>query len=200
MSLDIGIDLDGVCYDFTSSLRHYLVEHEGYDPVAIAGGGHDDPDATWSFFEDNWGLSLDQFLDFCNKGVDAGVVFCKGEPFVDTVESLNALKDAGHYLHVVTSRSFGTKSHHNTADWLYEHDIPFDSLIFTPHKHVFSGLDLMVDDYEKNWRGMWEEGVTTYLYTRPWNQHVETGFRVDSWQEFLEVVENYESVEVPEAN
>ena len=188
-TLDIGIDLDGVCYDFTGSLRHYLIEHEGHDPDALVGGGHEDWDhATWQFYKECWGWSTEEFLAACDRGVDAGILFLHGEPFEGTVGALWNLKNQGHRLHVITSRSFGSRSHHNTSEWLSTHQIPFDSLIFTPHKGVFRP-DVMIDDYEKNFYEMSAQGVVTFLYDRPWNRHVDTKFRVAGWPQFVANVE-----------
>lgn len=182
--LDIGIDLDGVCYDFTNSLRHYLIEHEGASPNVLVGGDHTDwENATWEFYKDCWGMTLDEFLWACDRGTDAGVVFLHGEPFEGAVETLNQFKEYGHRIHLITNRSFGTRAHHNTSDWLTRHDVPFDSLVFTPHKWIFRP-DIMLDDYEKNFNDFWEVGVPTILFRRPWNQHVETPYQTRDWEGF----------------
>jgi len=179
--LDIGVDLDGVCYDFTASLRHYLVTHEGYDHADLPGGGADDPDTTWEFYKDCWGLTTEEFLTACDRGVDAGIVFGHREPFEHTVETLERLREKGHRLHIITSRSFGTRSHHNTSDWLERHRVPFDSLVFSDHKTIIRP-DVMVDDYEKNFRAFMDLGIPCLLYDRPWNRHIpDSGMRVHSW-------------------
>lgn len=189
--LDIGVDLDGCAYGFTESLREFAVS-EGYDPERLAGGGHDDETASdWEFYKTHWDMDTPEFLDLCHRGVDAGVIFLKGEPFPGAVETIRSLKDKGHYIHVVTNRAFGTRSHHNTSDWLNQQGIPYDSLIFSGRKHLFSSLDIMVDDYEVNFNELWKVGVTTYLFDRPWNRHVDDrGYRVWTWQQFELVVDD----------
>ena len=188
-TLDIGIDLDGVCYDFTASLRHYLITHEGHDPEALVGGGWDDWDtASWQFYKDCWGFSTEEFLAACDRGVDAGVLFLHGEPFEGTVDALYALKNAGHRLHVITARSFGSRSHHNTSEWLTQHQVPFDSLVFAYHKQIIA-TDVMLDDYDKNVREMSANGTVVFLYDRPWNQDFDTDLRVKNWGEFVQGVE-----------
>jgi FMN phosphatase YigB (HAD superfamily) len=190
-TLDIGCDLDGVCYDFTESLRHYLVTHEGFDHADLPGGGVNDPGTTWEFYRDCWGMTTEDFLAVCDRGVDAGVVFGHGEPFEGTVETLQKFRDDGHRIHIITNRSFGTRSHHNTSEWLEEHRIPFDSLVFSSHKTIIRP-DLMVDDYEDNFRAFLDVGVPCFLYNRPWNRDVvDEGYRVHGWMEVAQVVAQF---------
>lgn len=187
--LEIGVDLDGVAYDFTSSLRHYLITHEGYDPERLQGGDTEDPNATWTFYKDCWGMTTEEFLTACDRGVDAGVVFLHGEPFEDTVETWKKFRSDGRRLHIITNRSFGTRSHHNTSEWLERHGVPFDSLIFSSHKTIIQP-DVMVDDLPDNQQEFLSVGVPCYLYTRPWNMGMEDhGYRVGSWEEFSSVVD-----------
>ena len=178
----LGIDLDGVCYDFASSVRAYLV-HAG---IRFQ---HQCPEPTrWEFYED-WGLSLDEFLTTCHRGVEAGIIFTHGDPFEGTVEALRAMRDAGHTLHIVTDRSFGRSgaSPAATSAWLDLHGIPFDSLTFSADKTLLR-LDAMVDDKPSNYAALVDAGVDAYLFTRAWNEHVEDAQRVSSLAEFAEAV------------
>jgi len=195
-TLDIGLDCDGVMYDFYQVLKDYLVEHRGLDPAGLPL-----PATSWGHHE-AWGLNLQEFLTACNESVDAGVMFRHGEPYEGTVEAVNRLKDAGHRIHVITNRSFGSLSHHNTSDWLREHGIPFDSLIFAAKKGIVRP-DIMLDDYEKNFFEMWDVDVETWLLDQPWNQETDTervihmtpsfsvvkNYRVFSWGDFEDRVE-----------
>lgn len=68
----VGIDLDGVCYNFAASVSAYL------DTLGGLPGGYPEP-RHWEFYED-WGLDLFGFLRVCHAGVDAGIIFSHGEP------------------------------------------------------------------------------------------------------------------------
>lgn len=160
----IGIDLDGVCYDFAASFRQYLI-HAG---VRFR---HQCPDATrWEFYED-WGFTLDQFLTHCHRGVEAGVIFTHGDPYPNTRAAFDLIRSAGHSIHIVTDRSFGRNgaSEAATRAWLDSHGLRFDSLTFTPDKTVVR-LDAMVDDKLANYDALDAAGVDVRLLTRPWNQ------------------------------
>lgn len=165
-SLRIGIDLDGVCYDFSASVREYLVNYAASHRLEAT------PPATrWEFYED-WGLDFDGFVATCHDGVDAGIVFSHGEPYPNTAEAFARIKAAGHTIHVVTDRSFGSNgaSEAATRTWLDCHGLPFDSLTFSADKTVVR-LDAMIDDKLANYDALEAAGVDAYLLSRPWNLH-----------------------------
>lgn len=158
----VGVDLDGVCYNFSASVREYL---------ALTGWPHACPEPTrWEFYED-WGLGLGAFLDACNEGVDAGVIFSFGDPYPNVREALEIIKAKGHTIHIVTDRSFGTNgaSEAATRSWLDRHGLPFDSLTFAADKTVVH-LDMMIDDKLANYDALEAAGVDVRLLTRAWNQ------------------------------
>lgn len=178
----IGIDLDGVCYDFAASFRHYLHNHQGFPSWW-------NPQATrWEFYED-WGFSLDQFLDFFHRGVDAGVIFTHGRPYTNTREAFQRIKTAGHSIHIVTDRSMGKPgaSEAATRAWLDRYDLPFDSLTFSADKTVVR-LDMMIDDKLSNYDALKAAGVDARLLTRPWNQQQDNRSRVLDLLHFADVV------------
>lgn len=165
-AMRVGIDLDGVCYDFAASVREYLCNREGtHDPEACA-----DPE-RWEFYED-WGLDLPAFLDAFHAGVNAGVIFSHGAPFPNVAEAFARIKAGGHSIHIVTDRSMGNPgaSEAATSAWLARHGLPFDSLTFSADKAVVN-LDVMVDDKLANYDALEAAGIRAYLLTRKWNQH-----------------------------
>lgn len=164
----VGIDLDGVVYDFADSLREYLL-HAGLRDAA------DMPEPLrWEFYED-WGYSVEEFLDHCHAGVDAGFVFRHGRPFPGVLEAFQRIRAAGHTIHIVTDRSFGTVaggSQAATSEWLQAHGLFYDSLTFTADKTIVC-VDTMVDDKLANYDALKAVGVAVYLLTRPWNKTSE---------------------------
>lgn len=182
-SLHIGIDLDGVCYDFAKSLSEYLVESEGFDPDSL-------PEPTcWEFYEKDWGLTLDEFLTLFAKGVDAGYVFRVGDPHDDCVEIMRTLH-LDHSLHIVTHRTIGERGVQNTMEWLFEKQIPYDTITFSRDKTIVK-TDLFIEDNVDNFLALEEAGVQAVLMDRPWNQHLDTPYRVEDWCAFYEYVEEY---------
>jgi len=179
----VGIDLDGVCYDFAGSVREYLCNRVRTHKLA------DCPEATrWEFYED-WGLDTQAFLDTCRDAVNAGVIFSHGDPYPDVAEAFQIIRSAGHSIHIVTDRSFGHPgaSQHATARWLGRHNLAYDSITYTPDKTI-AQVDAMIDDKPENYAALAAAGVDTYLLTRPWNQHVEGAQRVLDLLHFAEVI------------
>lgn len=181
-TLDIGIDLDGVCYDFAGSLRHYLHHYEGRSMESMP------PTTTWHFYSEQWGMTLEQFIEACDRGVDAGVVFRLGDPHPGTQMALDYLKVCGHRLHIITDRSFGSRSQENTIEWLSEHRIPFDTLTFSRDKTLIP-VDTFIDDRVENYDALEAFGSNPFLYDRPWNQG-HPARRVTSWNEFVDKVDD----------
>lgn len=177
----VGIDLDGVCYDFSASVRRFLCRTDAY---AMR---HPEP-VRWEFYED-WGYSLDQFINTCHDGVDAGVIFTHGEPYPNTAEAFMRIKAAGHSIHIVTDRSFGSPgaSASATLGWLAAHGLSYDSITFTADKTA-ANVDVMVDDKPANYEALRAAGVDAYLLTRAWNKHVPDAKRVLDLLHFAEVI------------
>jgi 5'(3')-deoxyribonucleotidase len=179
----IGIDLDGCMYDFADSLRHYLESYEGLHPDQLH------KDAThWGFYED-WGLTDEEFLLHCNRAADIGVLFGSGGCLDRADEDVRAAYAAGHEIHIITDRGFGTTpfaSKRNTMRWLLKMDIPFHSLTFAKDKTVVR-TDVMCEDKPANYEALVAAGTDAYLIDRPWNQDCEVapGRRVASVGEFL---------------
>jgi hypothetical protein len=153
----IAIDLDGVCYNFTASLAGYI-EHmtgERLNPVP----------SCWEFYSRDWGMSLEEYLQWFEEGVNAAWVFAIGQPAEGCIEALEALRVEGHTIHLVTERNLGWRAKQNTAEWLHTWHIPYDTLTFADgNKSELLKVDMAVDDRPRNviqWRNA---GVEAYCF------------------------------------
>jgi hypothetical protein len=172
----VGVDLDGVCYDFGEALKKFLVEHEGFDENLMT------VPKIWDFFLE-WGLSLDTYLDYYQKGVDAGVVFVYGDPHEGCLEYMTKLKEDGHTLHIVTYRTIGDKAVENTMHWLKREQIPYDSISFSKDKTIIAN-DYFIEDNLDNYAALEQAGIGAFLMDRPWNASQYVSNRVFSWDQF----------------
>lgn len=164
-TLRVGIDLDGVLYDFADSFRRYLVASGKVLEGVLPSG---EP-STWTFYED-WGFSLAEFIQICNDGVDAGIIF-RGPAREGASEAVNKIKNLGHTIHIITDRKFGSdpvNSEIATKEWLSEHNIPYDTLTFSADKTCVA-THLFVEDKLENYDALVAAGVEAYLIDRPWN-------------------------------
>ena len=179
----IGVDLDGVCYDFSTVFEVYATEIQDFPPELCT------PPVRWEFYED-WGLTLAQFINLLADGVNDDFIFSWGNPFPGVKDALRRLRKAGHSIHIITDRSIGRpgKAHFSTVSWLHRHQLPYDSLTFSADKTVVR-TDWMVDDKLQNVDALLAAGTRAVLMDRPWNQTTPDPYeRVTSLTDFVERV------------
>lgn len=179
----LGIDLDGVCFPFEESLIRYM-KHMGLDKKYQIGSVD-----SWHFYRE-WGMSDDEFVQLCNDGVDAGFVFSGG--YIDDAPAqIRRMKRMGHSIHIVTNRSFGRtpiSSSIATANWLFDNDIPYDTIDFTADKTSVK-TDMFIEDNLNNYDALEAAGTVAFLVDRPWNHREDNRLRVKNIEEFADIVE-----------
>lgn len=181
----VGIDLDGVLYNFTHAFRRYLVENHGFRPE------HCPEPMRWEFYED-WGIQLPQFLALCDMAADAYKLWSCGELWGgdEVRDALQQLQRDGHTLHIITHREFGSHkavSAFQTGRWLYYCQVPYDTLTFSGDKTIVP-TDWMIEDNVDNYLALEASGCRSVLIDRPWNQGLPGARRVKSVQEFANLV------------
>lgn len=153
-------------YDFAASLRHYLESYVGLHPTQVKAEAR-----HWGFYED-WGLSDEEFLLYCNRAADAGILFSSGGCLDSAHEDVQRAYSNGHEIHIITDRGFGTTpfaSKRNTMQWLLKLDIPFHSLTFSSDKTAVQ-TDVMCEDKISNFQALVSAGTDAYLIDRSWNK------------------------------
>jgi hypothetical protein len=183
--LRVGEDLDGVNYSFDSNYRAYLISHHGYTPEQV-----NLPTTHWFFYRD-FGQSDEEFVAACHQGVLDGVLFRTGDPFEGAAQSWADMVEAGHEIHIVTDRKFGSveASIDATSAWLDEHGFWYDSLTISANKAISPDIDVFVEDRLENHGDLEADGTPCYLVTRGWNEDPwDTRSRVTSQREFADLV------------
>lgn len=179
----VGVDLDGVLYNFQSAFIAHLKsspEVQRYNVRQVFD--------KWDFFKE-WGMSSEEFIAQCNIGVDRGIIF-RGPARKRAGSALRRIKAAGHEIHIVTDRSFGSTpkaSQDATYDWLTQHRIPFDSVTFCADKTTVP-TDMFVEDKLENYDMLDSAGTEVYLINRPWNKRQDNRRRITSVTEFANIV------------
>lgn len=174
----IGIDLDGVTYDFVGALRLYAISI-GFDAEQLPAN------KTWEFWNE-WGMTYEEWADIFAHGVDARCVFRIGPPMPGAVRVLNTLRSAGHTIHIVTHRNVGHLSEANTAAWLRDYGVPYDTLTFSKDKAAVP-TDIFIDDYVGNLEALRSAGVRAVAFTQAYNAAWD-GERVETWGHFEALV------------
>jgi FMN phosphatase YigB (HAD superfamily) len=187
MTIRVGVDLDGVLYNFGDSVKRYL-DYIGQSDLWKSGPT---PKPYWDFYKD-WGWSGQEFVKLCNDGADAGFIFC-GPARDGAVEAMERIARTGNEVIIVTDRQFGTTpqvSERNTVEWLTQHGIWYDELIFSTDKTV-GKCDVFVEDKLENYDALTAAGTKAWLINRAWN-FVDGGDarnRINSITDFATAVE-----------
>lgn len=182
----VGWDVDGVGFNFGDSVYRALCA-EGLGHLWKSGPN---PDPYWDFFRD-WGWDINQFIELCNRGADAGIIF-SGPVREGYAEGIEAVASMGHEIIIATDRSFGTHpgvSEQLTVEWLEQHGIEYDELIFTRDK-TDANCDFFIDDKLENYDALIKAGTKAYLLNRKWN-YVPGGdgrLRINTIDEFVDAV------------
>lgn len=183
----VGVDLDGVLYNFGDSVKRYL-DHIGQGHLWKSGPT---PKPYWDFYKD-WNWTGKEFVDMCNAGADAGYIFC-GPARAGAVEAMDRIARTGNEIVIVTDRPFGSTpqvSERNTVEWLSQHNIYYDELIFSADKTV-GKCDIFVEDKLENYDALVADGTKVWLINRAWN-FVDGGDsrnRINDIREFATAVE-----------
>lgn len=174
----IGADADGVGYPFTEDARIVVAEHLRIDPSEL-----EDP-RVWDFMSEQWGVDQTTFWDIWAKDVAKGLAWLRFPPEDGYVEGITNLRDAGHKVIICTNRKGGELA---TMQWIQKYDIPYDGL-FIGRDKTLASIDVLVDDWEQNWRESLDIGRRCLLWHQPWNEHVNDAERVFSWTDVMEAV------------
>lgn len=187
MELIVGSDLDGVGHVFGDSVKMHM-DHTGLGHLWKSGPN---PNPYWDWYKD-WGWTSKQFVDFCHEAADCGCLF-DGPTRPGWVEGMNALTAAGHYIVIITDRTFGSNpsvSHKITEEWLRKHGVYYDELIFSADK-ACRWTDFYIDDKIENYDALHAAGTNVFLLNRPWNEVPggDARQRIDTMDEYVAAVE-----------
>ena len=162
----IGLDLDGVMYDFEGASRFLLREHFGVDVPK--------PSAYWNYTKD-WladNGQPDAWEWLWTEGVRNGL-FRHGHMLSGAVRAVNKLVNDGHELVVITSRPATARV--DTLMWLGFHAVAAAEVHmlgdFKKKSSVRPYCDVYVDDSAANAGDLLKNTPgTVLLWDRPWNQ------------------------------
>jgi hypothetical protein len=181
---DVGIDMDGVMYDFVKEFKAYCQKHLPFsEPL---------PDPThWEFYED-WGISRDTFYEMLTEATIKEQLFSRGSAYDNTFAGWNKLKTMGIHIHIMTHRHIEAVG--QTAEWLNRHGFVPDSMHFGTNKTILESIAIdqaaAIDDYIEYYDEYESIGVKAFLRTQEWNMR-HRGRRVPDLLAFATAVETY---------
>lgn len=178
-----GVDLDGVCGDYTAAFRTIVASELGVSLDAL-------PDArSWDFHE--WNLdAVGGFERLHALAVTEHHMFATMPPIDGVADALWRLSDAGIWIRVITHRLYVNWGHAaavaDTVSWLDGNRIPYRDICFLGNKPDV-GADVYVDDAPHNIENLRSAGHEAIVFDQPYNQHLD-GPRATSWTELEDMV------------
>jgi 5'(3')-deoxyribonucleotidase len=179
----LGVDLDGVCGDYTAAFRAVVAAERGIDPATLP------EDRGWNFEE--WGLDeLGGFEQVHRTAVIEHRMF-RDMPVVEgAAEALWRLSDAGVWIRIITHRLYVNWGHAvavaDTVEWLDRHAIPYRDICFLGRKPEVEA-DCYVDDSPDNVEALRAAGNQVIVFDQPYNAQVE-GPRATTWDQVEQLV------------
>jgi 5'-nucleotidase len=178
-----GVDLDGVCGDFTRAFRAVAADHLGVaeDDLPL--------ERSWDFRE--WGLGPGDYERIHRIAVlDRRIL--RDLPVIDgAAEALWRLSDAGVWIRIITHRLYVNWSHAtavtDTVTWLDQARIPYRDICFLGAKPEVEA-DAYIDDAPHNVEALRANGNEVIVFDQPYNRDLP-GPRARSWPEVEELVE-----------
>ena len=182
----IGIDVDGVIRDFITAFKSVVGQE--YPNAKIP-----ESISTWKFEDDITDLSREEIKEiykekFCKQCFQEALPFSEAVPAFWTLEKW--AEREGHELIIVTSQV--PENRHYTLSWLGKYGLNFDTVYFRKGRDKWKvDVDYLVDDSPNNhraWvygRGM-QEGII--LVDAPYNQHINSSYRITSLDQVKDIV------------
>lgn len=191
LTFDIGVDIDDVLHPWFNT-AHQLCEAAGITNGVVP--------TKWRVFEE-YGCDLEVWAQVLDQATKDGALYGV-PPIPGAVEALRRLHFAGHRIHLVTARGTGSwqsaeqraSIHDQSVEWVSEYAVPHESLTFDsdkPRVATERQLDFFIDDGVHNFQALEQvcpDWLQVYLLTAPHNGDFWTPFRLETMDEFADLV------------
>jgi 5'(3')-deoxyribonucleotidase len=172
----LGVDLDGVCGDYTMAFAAVVAQERNIDPASLPA------QRGWDFSE--WELDdLGGFDAVHRAAVMEHRMFRTMPVMPGAAEALWRLSDAGVWIRIITHRLWVNWGHaiavSDTVEWLDRHAIPYRDICFLGRKPEVEA-DCYVDDSPDVIDALREAGNTVVVFDAPYNRHLESP-RAETW-------------------
>jgi 5'(3')-deoxyribonucleotidase len=179
----LGVDLDGVCGDYTAAFATVVADARNVDPSTLPA------QRGWDFSE--WQLEdLGGFDAVHRSAVMEHRMFRTMPVMPGAAEALWRLSDAGVWIRIITHRLWVNWGHaiavSDTVEWLDRHAIPYRDICFLGRKPEVEA-DCYVDDSPDVIAALREAGNTVVVFDAPYNRQLG-GPRAETWTDVEDLV------------
>jgi 5'(3')-deoxyribonucleotidase len=122
--------------------------------------------------EEIYEITSDEFVQIL---IDGNVIE-RANPVPRIKEVLDALKDKGFNIHIITARGWHPNGMAITEQWFNENKLPFDSINIVPLggskadiMDKIGNIKYLIDDNVNNCKEVISRGYDAYLIPMPWN-------------------------------
>lgn len=181
-SFVFGVDLDGVCADYTIGFRAIVAKQLGVSPDSLP------LERSWSFAE--WGLSDEEYNEMHRFAVVEEHMMATLPVIEGCADALWRLSDAGAWIRIITHRLYVNWGHaaavSDTVTWLDDAKIPYRDICFLGAKPQVEA-DVYIDDAPHNVEALRATGNPVIVFDQPYNRDV-SGPRASNWGEVESIV------------
>ena len=159
----VGVDIDGVLADIEAPVLVMLRERYGIELI------REDID-RWNYVVEEFDIPAPEYLSMMDEAWAQGDVPLE-EP--DLSESLRRIKDASNTVTIISKRT--RPSHPSVVQWLHDHDLWYDSLVFAWGESKLNyPIDILVDDHTRIVeQAARHPNKTVFLRDQSWNRSVD---------------------------
>jgi uncharacterized HAD superfamily protein len=183
----IGVDIDGVMYQWSKTARYMLREILPDSPYT-KDGPMGTESTSWDYIMEN--ISKDHWRWLWSEGVRLGL-FRHGHLYAGTIKAIRQLSEVGKVV-LITSRP--DTAIEDTAAWVAFNRFSVSGLHILGNgigkSTVQPRCDVYIDDKPENCEELvMNTGATVAMPDRPWNQGPTPDgvVRVFSWDQFVEL-------------
>ena len=182
--LRLALDLDETSGGFVDALRLHVAEQRGMtleEAKEAFPAPHD-----YSFVKSGWFKDTEEFLDAFHSAEKNGI-YRKMQAFQGMSRTLRTLvSERMVEVHVVTARE--SVWNEDTRHWIRKNRVPVRSITHTEAKETVEGIDVFIDDSDKQLTTLQAHGKTVIAFDNATNRHVETTHRVKGWADVPSVL------------
>lgn len=186
--MKIGVDLDGVVFDFAGAFLNYC-------NIKYGTNNHPADCTEWNFQDcANIHLTeqmvLESFDDFNKYRMWQSM-----DVFPDVKESLCALEAMGNKIIYITHRMEG--SERPTLKAIIKHGLPIHGIFFCETSKEKADIcrkmdiPLAIDDKYDTIKEYEEAGIIGVLMGAPYNERIEHKYKVDDMSGLVKIIRNY---------
>lgn len=170
--LVIGIDLDGVLYNFSKIVTKAFLEAGIINEQQAV-----KPHLNWGFYKEAWGMDDRTFWDNFKILVKDGKIYWVGDVHGEPTDALVELATDFGDIYLVTARNIpgcAVEAKAATHYWLQENlgPVPWSGVLVNSDKTCINA-DIFVDDSVSNLKKLHAAGTLAVCLDRPWNQEWE---------------------------